>query len=115
MIKIEFGIIDEIEPQKDYSKYEPEKYHCVCIDNDAYIDVWWDQLQKMPSFSICLSKPGVALDRWGVTIIPPESLWILKDIVCNDSRIKTDSHLVDLVNVILRAIEENKYMIHFGV
>ena len=53
--------------------------------------------------------------RYGVTLIPPESLSAFQDIVVSDKRIYTDNHLVDLSNKIQDAIERQKYMIHFGV
>lgn len=34
MIKTEFGIIENIEQNKDYSNYEPEKYNCIFIDDN---------------------------------------------------------------------------------
>ena len=43
MIKTQFGIIDEIDCNKDYSEYEPDKYNCVYIDDDIYINDWWPQ------------------------------------------------------------------------
>ena len=72
MIKTEFGIIDEIDADKDYSHYEPEKYNCVYIDDDIYIDEWWEQLQTIKTFYHSLNRPGYALARYGVTIIPPD-------------------------------------------
>lgn len=39
MIKTEFGIIEDIEETEEYS-YNPEKYHCVFIDDDVYINDW---------------------------------------------------------------------------
>ena len=62
-----------------------------------------------------MNRPAFALARWGVTLIPPESLPIFQDIVITDKRIYTDNHLVDLANKIQEAIEANKFMIHFGV
>ena len=41
MIKAEFGMIDEIDPKKDYSAYEPQNYHCIAIDDDLYLNDWW--------------------------------------------------------------------------
>ena len=115
MIKTEFGIIDEIDPLKDYSHYEPEKYNCVYIDDDIYINDWWEQLTKMKTYFHKMDSPAFALARWGVTLIPPESLPIFLDIVKNDQRLLVDKHLVDLVDKIQAAIAENKFMIHFGV
>lgn len=115
MIKIEFGIIDVIEKDKDYSWYEPEKYHCVVIADDIYIDDWWEQLSLMKTYFHHLKRPAFGLARWGVTLIPPESLPFFQDIVLSDKRINEDNHLVDLACLIQKAIDEQKYMIHYGV
>jgi len=115
MIKAEFGWIDEIDREKDYSEYEPEKYHCVAIDDDIYISDWWDRLLLMRTYHHRLSRPAFGLARWGVTIIPPESLAMFQDIVLGDRRIRSDEHLRELADVIEQAICGNKYMIHFGV
>lgn len=115
MIKIEFGIIDKIDYTKDYCDYEPEKYNCICIDDDVYINDWWKRLAEMKTFFHKMDNPVKALARHGVTLIPPESLLIFIDIVTNDKRIHTDKHLVDLANTIQEAIDANKFMIHFGV
>lgn len=37
MIKAEFGIIDQIDREMDYSDYEPEKYGCVAIDEGKFM------------------------------------------------------------------------------
>jgi len=115
LIKTEFGIIDEIDYSKDYGVYEPEKYGCVYIGDDIYIDDWWDRLTMMKTYFHTMNRPSFALARWGVTLIPPESLPIFQDIVISDKRIHTDHHLVDLANKIQEAIDTNKFMIHFGV
>lgn len=116
LIKTEFGIIDRIEKDKDYSaKFEPEKYHCVFIDDEAYINDWWDRLVLMKTYYHNLKRPGTGLARWGVTLIPPESLAAFQDIVISDHRIYEDEHLVLLAEKIEQAIRENKYMIHYGV
>ena len=115
MIKTEFGIIDEIDYKKDYGVYEPEKYDCVYIDDDLYINDWWERLTTMKTYFHSMDRPAFALARWGVTLIPPESLPIFQDIVITDKRIYTDNRLVDLSNKIQEAIEKNKFMIHFGV
>ena len=115
MIKIEFGIIENIQRDKDYSSYEPEKYNCVVIDDDLYINDWWEKLILMKTYFHNLNEPNYGLARWGVTLIPPESLPYFQEIVISDKRIKKDHHLVDLANKIQDAIERQKYMIHFGV
>ena len=114
MIKTQFGIIDEIDYNKDYSEYEPDKYNCVYIDDD-YIEDWWPQLCLMKSFYHSMDRPDIALARYGVTIIPPESLPFFKNIVLGDSRISADIHLVELAEVIQTAIDKNKHVIHYGI
>ena len=114
MIKTEFGIIDKIEKDKDYSKYEPQKYHCVFIDDEVYINDWWDRLVLMKTYFHNLNRSATGLARWGVTLIPPESLAAFQDIVISDKRIKEDNQLVLLAEKIQQAIRENKYMIHYG-
>ena len=92
MIKTHFGIIEDIEETQKYT-YHPEKYHCVYIDDELYIDDWWDKL----------------------ILIPPETLPAFQNIVLSDRRIYKDEHLAALAGKIQEAISRNKYMIHFGV
>lgn len=115
LIKTEFGIIDDFDETKDYGVYEPERYHCIYIDDDRYINDWWDRLVLMKTYFHCFSRPETGLARWGVTLIPPESLPAFQDIVLSDHRINEDEHLVQLAQLIQKAIQEEKYMIHFGV
>lgn len=115
MITAQFGIIENINPDKDYSSYEPEKYGCVPINDELYIDDWWEQLMLMKTFFHNLSRPELGLARWGVTLIPPESLPVFQDIAISDKRMDEDENLVALANLIKEAIEKQKYIIHFGV
>lgn len=115
MIKTEFGIIEELDPAKHCYDYEPEKYHCVAIDDDAYINDWWPRLVLMKTYFGNLRRPEFGLARWGVTLIPPESLPAFQDIVLSEPRLKTDPRLAALAEVIRDAIERNKYMINLGI
>ncbi len=115
MIKTEFGIIEKVGRDRDYSKYEPHKYHCVFIDDEIYINDWWDRLILIKTYFHNLNSPETGLARWGVTLIPPESLPAFLDIVISDKRINRDKQLVLLAEKIGQAIRENKYMIHYGV
>lgn len=114
MIKTEFGIIEDIEETEEYS-YNPEKYHCVFIDDDVYINDWWDKLKLLKTYFHSLNRPEFGLARWGITLIPPESLPTFQEIVLTDRRINKDEHLIALADKIHDAISRNKYMIHFGV
>ena len=115
MIRTEFGIIEEIEQDKDYSFEQPEKFRCVFIDDDLYIDDWWEKLVLMKTYFHNLNRPAQGLARYGITWIPPESLPSFQDIVISDKRINEDENLVALANKIQEAIKGKKYMIHFGV
>ncbi len=115
MIKIEFGIIDQIDPEKDYGTYEPEIYDCVAIDDHIYINDWWERLTQLKTYFHSLKRPANALARWGVTLIPPESLPGFLKIVQEDKRINKDRKLKALAEKIKKAIKGQKYMIHFGV
>jgi hypothetical protein len=115
IIKAEFGIIEEIDYSKDYSLYEPQKYDCVFIDDDAYINDWWERLLIMKTYVHNTDRPSTALARHDVTLIPPESLPMFHEIVITDKRINKDKNLVNLANKIQEAIAKNKFMIHFGI
>lgn len=118
MIKTEFGIIENFNENGNYMEYTPEKYHCVAIDDDKYLNDWWNALLRMDTFNVYserILQPQKALSRWGITIIPPSSLPILLNIVTSDKRYKRDKRLRLLVCLIQMAIEREKYMIHYGV
>lgn len=110
----QFGIIDDFKKDKDYSSYEPEKYNCVAIDDDILND-WWDQLTLIKTYFHCYSRPSFALARWGVTLIPPESLEDFYNIVSKDTKSKSSAESIDLMILLRKAISENKYVIHYGV
>lgn len=114
MIKAEFGIIEDIEETGKYI-YAPGKYNCVNIDDDIYIDDWWDRLILLKTYFHSLDRPELGLARWGITLIPPESLPDFLEIVISDKRINEDDNLIKLADKIQEAIDRNKFMIHFGV
>jgi hypothetical protein len=111
----EFGIIDDFEKDKDYAVcYEPMKYHCVAIDDDILND-WWSDLTLIRTYFHSYSRPDFALARWGVTLIPPESLEAFYTIVAKDRRSASSTELTDLMKLLRTAITEQKYVIHYGV
>jgi len=69
----EFGLMEK--PPRlhaRYDKYEPEKYHCVEIDDDD-IEPLMMEFQKIPCFYHTRQKPGMGLAWCGITLIPPEA------------------------------------------
>ena len=118
MIKAEFGIINDFNEKKDYTGYYPEKYHCVAIDDDLYLNDWWSDLSRIDTLNVYskgVLQPQKALSRWGITINPPKSLPNFLDIVAKDKRYKKDANLVALAALIDEAIKAQKYVIHYGV
>ena len=118
MIKAEFGIIENFDEKRDYTGYCPKKYHCVAIDDDLYLNGWWEALSRIDTLNVYTKgvlQPQKALSRWGITIIPPSSLPALLEIVLSDKRSKKDKRLIAFAGKIRQAIVENKYMIHYGV
>ncbi|MBS4537062.1 hypothetical protein GOQ27_01225 [Clostridium sp. D2Q-11] len=111
----EFGIIDNFERDKDYSsEYESEKYNCIAINDDILND-WWNELTLIKTYFHCHSRSEFGLVRWGVTLIPPESLEHFYNVISNDTRSKSSIELIDLMILIRKAISESKYIIHYGV
>lgn len=70
---------------------------------------------RLKTYFHSLKRPAYALARWGITLIPPESLPEFLKIVQTDKRITKDKNLRTLAEKIQKAIKEQKYMIHFGV
>ena len=114
MAKAEFGIIEDIMETREYS-YNPEKYHCVSIDDEVYIEDWWDKLVLLKTYFHNLNRPDFGLARWGITLIPPESLPAFQEVAIADRRMNRDGQLAALSDKISEAIRREKYMIHFGV
>ena len=118
MIKTEFGIIDDFDETNDYIGYYPQKYNCIPIDDDKYLNDWWPRLSEISTFNVYNKntlQPQKALSRWGITIIHPQSLPTLFDIVISDKRYKNDKHLIAFAQLIHSAIQDQKHMIHYGV
>ena len=115
MIRMEFGIIDQIDQNKNYSTYEPKKYGCMMLDDDLYMNNWYVSALNMPTYFHTFSKPAYSFDRWGVTLILPSSLPLFLNIVRSDSRYMERTELLDLEKMIMKAIQDEKHMIHFGV
>lgn len=110
----EFGILDVLDKQTNYIHYEANKYNCISVDDDLISNLD-KHLSIMKTYFHSFSRPEYGLAYWGITIIPPESLSLFFDIVTSSEYFKKSDELSELASKILQAIEEEKYMIHFGV
>lgn len=110
----EFGIIDNFEGQKNYNVYNPRKYNCISVNDDIIISLN-EHLSIMKTYFHSFNRPEHGLAYWGITIIPPESLLLFYDIVTSSSYYGKSSGLNELALKIIKATEEKKYMIHYGI
>lgn len=109
MAKHEFGIMPR-EPKSGerYDEYEPEKYNCICVDDEDFepivanfknIDFYWHTIDVK----------GKGLEYSGITLIPPCSIKTFIDVIKNISALSKLKKLSE------KALNENKWIIHFGV
>lgn len=111
----EFGIVANLDKNKDYGYYHPEEYSCVVIHDDAMYE-WGERINTMKSYFHCFSRPATGLAWCGITLIPPESLDLFYDIVANNTNNKEFAGQVQpLLDVISEAKKNGKFIIHFGI
>ncbi|WP_312648942.1 hypothetical protein [Aminipila sp.] len=74
MPRHEFGIMQS-KPIKGvrFDRYEPEKYNCISI-NDDFIEPLLTELLHIDFYWHTIDVPGKGLAYFGITLIPPESL-----------------------------------------
>lgn len=116
--KHEFGIIDFFEENKWYSKYEPEKYDCISVNDDLIGELtirYNEELMAIKTYFQVTTQAGNGLDYSGITIIPPESLKQFRDVIVKaNNRFKAKEFQL-LTEKITEAIRKNKYLIHYGI
>ena len=115
MMKAEFGSRENLNEKGDYTKYAPEKYGCIAIDDDKYLNDWWNALLEIDTLNVYskrILQPQKALSRWGITIIPPSSLPKLLEIVISDKRYRRDKRLQALA-VLIRQGEVRRNFSNF--
>lgn len=115
----EFGIIDEFDKNCNYVlnydlEKNREKYKIISIEDD-YVMNWVEKLSTVKTYYQKFDNLNYGLDRYGVTLIPPESLEKLYECIINDTSFLKNDKLVDLANLVKEAIENNKFIIHFGI
>ena len=111
MAKHEFGIM-QIPPEKGerFDFYEPEKYNCIYIDDD-YIEPLLAELQTVACYWHTLLKPEKGLAYYGITLIAPQSIDSLINILVSRNK----QVYFPVINLFRQALEEGKYIIHFGI
>lgn len=96
------------EQGKRYDEYKPRIYSCISVDDDS-IKAVAAKLEAIDSYYHTLSVKGKGLAYCGITLIPPESL---NDFI---KIIEVDNQLLRLKQLLEKARDENKWVIHFGL
>ncbi|HHV46284.1 MAG TPA: hypothetical protein GXX53_05255 [Tissierellia bacterium] len=118
MTRHEFGIIDFFEENRWYSEYKPEKYNCISVIDDLIeklIIKYNEELMAIKTYFQVTTQPGTGLDYCGVTLIPPESLKQFRGIIIKANSYFQSQELELLIKKVSTAINENKYLIHYGI
>lgn len=114
----EFGIIDCIIEYKD-NEYESRKYNCISIDGEFIDGIYYkgfgDKMKNLGTFAHNTNRPYKDLAYYGTTLIPPSSLEQFLNILFEENIKYKSEELNKLINVISKAIKEEKWVIHYGV
>lgn len=109
MAKHEFGIMpSEPKQGKRYDEYEPQKYNCICVDDEDLEAVLLD-FKGIDFYWHTLNVKEKGLNYCGITLIPPRSTKAFIDVI------KDISALSKLKELSKKALKENKWIIHFGI
>lgn len=109
MAKHEFGImIDAPQDGKIYDEYEPWKYTCISVD-DKYLEGIVKGLSSIDFYWHTLSSPQKGLAYYGITLVPPHSLKAFIDVISENPE------LSELKKLLEKALDDNKWVIHYGI
>ena len=93
MPKHEFGIMNNKPMDKEiFNEYEPNKYNCISIDDD-FIEPILVELQNVNCYWHTLENKVKGLAYCGITLIPPESIDLLKSILLQQD----NTEYIDLI------------------
>lgn len=111
MPRHEFGLMEKMPGlHARYDKYEPEKYHCIEIEDDD-IEPLVYEFREIPCFYHTRQKHGMGLAYCGITLIPPESAEAFLSVL----HAHGGERYRPLIELFERARNEGKYVIHFGI
>ena len=118
---VHFGIVPDIDRNKDYSingsgdfKALLTKYHCVSVPDD-FVNEWIPSADNIPTYFCSLGRKHIGIDHYGVTLIPPESVKMLYDIVCPYADAARDESVRKLAGLLGAALDKRQYVICYGI
>ena len=109
MVKHEFGIMQNApKSRKRYDEYEPHKYNCISVDDD-YVEIMNANLKNVDFYWHTVDVPAKGIAYTGITLIPPTSIESIVAVI------KNITELNELKELFMKALAENKWVIHFGL
>lgn len=104
-----FGIMPgPPETGRRYEQYEPQKYGVIAVDDDDLMAA----AERIETIVVCWHSPdvkGKGLAWFGITLIQPESIGAFIDAIENLP------DLAELKALLQRALDENRWVIHYGL
>ena len=108
----EFCLLPEAPGPEEEFAYAPERYPDLTAVDDDLLNEWAgrrrDALWAVPVYFESLHRPEKGLAWYGVTLIPPDSALLLRDLL-------DAPDFEELAALLKRAAAENKFIIHYGI
>ena len=105
----EFGLLPEMPaPGERYDAYEPERYRCICVDDDL-IEPLLKKLAGMPTYWHSLDRPERGLAYCGITLIPPSSIPVFLE------ALDASEEWTALGGLPEEARAKGRFVIHYGL
>jgi hypothetical protein len=109
-----FGILEQVDANRDYA-LPPHEWQ-VAVPDDM-LNAWMGHLEQLPTYWNGLYRQKEGLARTGVTLIPPESLPALMEVVIAETEavFRQLSEFGQLLALLKRAGVERKFVVCYGV
>lgn len=125
MPTIDIGIIEKLDYKKDYANWDKFKsykhmikfYRCISIEDDDLLGLIHETFEKKLPVSYCEveNKHNTGIDWAGITLISPNSIRKLMDMLKSGEDYYKQPWFYKLYNKCKDAIKRDKYMIFFGI
>lgn len=114
----EFGIINWFKENKCYGEYEPWKHDCIAVNDELLEQILIDyneEFMKLETYFRITTVGGCGLNYCGVTLIPPDSLEYFCHIIKKANKHYKSEEIELLIEKIIEALRQGKYLIHYGI
>ncbi|NLL38204.1 MAG: hypothetical protein GX254_01260 [Clostridiales bacterium] len=107
----QFGILHDLDENKLYIEFEPEKYKSI-TKHDRNVDRIYKDCLSLDVYWAAKYRLNKRLAYHGVTIISPESLPPFKEVI---ARHNMQGEFDELIMIIDEAIKTNMHVINYGI